>query len=125
MEQDDFTLREIGDRRIATRYAVSVPVMLRLRDRRVSARIVDISNSGAKLECSPLKARPRDSVAVELVWFGDERPGLLARFVRETRSGCGVQFTDTEPFLRLFVKLARLHDDEASDSFKVLPSARF
>jgi len=125
MEQDDFTLREITDRRIATRYVISVPVTLRLREGRVAAKIVDVSNSGAKIECRPFGARSLDPLALELVWFADERPSLLARFIRETSAGCGIQFTDSEPFLRLFVKLARLHDDRVPDCFHVLPSTRF
>jgi hypothetical protein len=125
LQTDDFTLREITNARIATRYSVSIPVTLRIRDKRVDARIVDISDSGAKLECASLGAGPHDTVQLELVWFDDERPSMLARFIRETDSGCGVQFTDPCPFLRLFVKLARLHDDRVLDCFRVVDSQRF
>lgn len=125
METDDFTLREITNARAATRYVVSIPVALQIRDKRVEARIVDISETGAKLECASLGANPNEPVQIEMLWFEDERPSMLARFVRETSAGCGVQFTDPCPFLRLFVKLARLHDDRVSDCFHVLGSQRF
>jgi PilZ domain len=126
MEADDFTLREVTNRRIATRYVVSIPIALRIGDRRLQARIVDISDSGAKIECPPLEARANEGLQIELPWFENDRrrASMLARFVRRASNGCGVQFADPDPFLRLFVKLARLHDDSVPESL-VLLSSRF
>jgi len=125
MEPDDFTLRSVSNRRVATRYVVSIPVSLHIGERHLEARVVDISDSGAKLECAPLVAQAREVLQIELPWFDDERSAsILAHFVRKITSGCGVQFTDPDPFLRLFVKLARLHDDSVPDELRVL-SSRF
>ena len=43
---------------------------------------------------------------------------MLAKFVRETPAGCALRFVDPDPFLRLFVKLARMHDTTVSDRFE-------
>jgi hypothetical protein len=123
MEPDDFTLRTVSNRRIATRYVVSIPIALRIGERCFAARVVDISDSGAKLECPPIEAFGREGLQIELPWFDDERrASILARFVRKISSGCGVQFSDPDPFLRLFVKLARLQDDSVPDGLRVLTS---
>jgi hypothetical protein len=123
MEPDDFTLRSVSNRRVATRYVVSIPVSLRIGERHFDARVVDISDSGAKLECAPIEAHAREALQIELPWFDDERSAsILARFVRKIAGGCGVQFTDPDPFLRVFVKLARLHDDRVPEGLRVLTS---
>lgn len=125
MEPDDFTLRSVTNRRVATRYVVSIPVSLRIAERRFDARVVDISDSGAKLECGPVEADGREVIQIELRWFDDDRrASILARFVRKSSAGFGVQFTDPDPFLRLFVKLARLHDESVPEGLRVL-SSRF
>jgi hypothetical protein len=125
MEPEDFTLRQVVNRRIATRYIVSIPILVRVGTRAVDGRIVDISDSGAKLECQAFEVGERDTLQVELPWFEDDRrASILARFVRKTSTGCGVQFTDPDPFLRLFVKLARLHDDSVKETFREM-SSRF
>jgi PilZ domain-containing protein len=125
MEPDDFTLRTVANRRVATRYVVSIPVWVHFASKRANARIVDISDSGAKLECEELASKAGDNLLLELPWFEDERrASILARYVRKTHTGCGVQFSDPDPFLRLFVKLARLHDDTVSDGLRIA-SSRF
>ena len=111
MEFEDDTLREAPVRRVAPRYIVRIPVLLRVGSSEFDGTIVDISDSGARVECKSLQLAPGTSVALELRWFdGSDRVAMLAKFVRESAAGCALRFVDPDPFLRLFVKLARMHD---------------
>ena len=103
-------------RRIATRYVVRIPVGLHIGGQVIDATIVDISDSGARVECDPPGASPGANVAIELRCFRlDERVNMLATLVRETPGGCALRLSDTDPFLRVFVKLAMLFDEAPGD----------
>jgi len=119
MSWDDEPLCEAPVRRIATRYIVRIPVVLRVGANQTEGSIVDISDSGARVECPPLRLAPGTAVALELRWFkGGEPVTMLAKFVRDTPAGGALRFADPDPFLRVFVKLARAHDSTASDRFE-------
>jgi hypothetical protein len=111
MEADDFTLSAFSTRpRIATRYIVRIPVVLRVGALAVDALIVDISNSAPD---SRPASPPKEGalVRLELPWFPGVSPAsMLCRFVRGDPDGCAVRFCDADPFLRVFVKVARLQD---------------
>ena len=119
MEFEDDALRETPARRVAPRYIVRIPVLLRVGSTELEGSIVDISDSGARVECKSPRLAPGNSVALELRWFeGSDRVGMLAKFVRETPAGCALRFVDPDPFLRLFVKIARMHDTTVPDKFE-------
>jgi PilZ domain len=119
MAFDDEELREAPVRRVAPRYIVRIPVVLRVGTTETEGSIVDLSDSGARVECPPLRLAPGSSVAMELRWLETaEHIGMLAKFVRETPAGCALRFVDPDPFLRVFVKLARAHDATVSDRFE-------
>jgi hypothetical protein len=121
MSFDDETLQEAPVRRVATRYIVRIPVVMRVGATQTEGAIVDISDSGARVECPPLRLAPGTALALELRWFkGGEPVSMLAKFVRDTPAGGAVRFADPDPFLRVFVKLARAHDSSASDRFEKL-----
>jgi hypothetical protein len=103
-------------RRIATRYVVRIPVGLRIGEQVIDATIVDISDSGARVECDPPGASAGANVSIELRCFRlEERVNMLATFVRETPGGCALRLADVDPFLRVFVKLAMLFDEAPGD----------
>jgi len=119
MEFEDDALRETPVRRVAPRYIVRIPVLLRMGATELEGTIVDISDSGARIECKPPRLAPGTSLALELRWFeASDRVGLLAKFVRETPAGCALRFVDPDPFLRLFVKIARMHDADVPDKLE-------
>ena len=119
MEFEDDALREAPVRRVAPRYIVRIPVLLRVGSTELDGNIVDVSDSGARIECKAPRLAPGTSVALELRWFeGSDRVGMLAKFVRETPAGCALRFVDPDPFLRLFVKIARMHDTTVPDKFE-------
>lgn len=119
MEFEDDALRETPVRRVAPRYIVRIPIVMRVGSTELDANIVDISDSGARIECKPPRLAPGTSLALELRWFdASERVGLLAKFVRETAAGCAIRFVDPDPFLRLFVKIARMHDAGVPDKLE-------
>lgn len=121
-EEDEF-LREVPTRRVATRYIVRIPVAMRVGQACVEGAIVDISDSGLRLECSAPRVAPGTAVQIDLRCFKlPERVTMLAKFVRETPAGCALRFVDPDPFLRVFVKLARLHDSSVGDQLEKLSS---
>jgi hypothetical protein len=121
-EEAEF-LQEMPTRRVATRYIVRIPVGLRVGSVSVDGTIVDISDSGMRVECEPPRAAPGTSVALELRCFDlDERVTMLAKLVRQTDGGCALRLVDPDPFLRVFVKLARLHDASVGDRMEKLDS---
>jgi PilZ domain-containing protein len=121
MSFDDEMLREAPARRVATRYIVRIPVRVRASGSEWTASVVDISDSGARIECSGIRLTPGTPVSLELNWFKKGEPvTMLAKYVRETPAGCALRFADPDPFLRVFVKLARAHDATASDTFEKL-----
>ena len=88
--QDD--IREVPVRRVAPRYIVRIPVRLRVGSSELDGAIVDLSDSGARVECKVPRLAPGTSLALELRWFeSSERVGLLAKFVRETPAGCAIR----------------------------------
>lgn len=116
---EDAPLLEVPTRRIATRYIVRIPVVLHVGQNKLDAQVVDISDSGARIECPPLRLAPGTSVAIELRWFKKSEPvSMLAKFVRDTPAGGALRFADPDPFLRVFVKLARAADSGVSDRFE-------
>ena len=116
MDFDDEELREAPARRVAPRYIVRIPVVLRMGTNEVDGSLVDISDSGVRVECKQLRLAPGTSLSLELRWFKTPEPiMMLAKFVRETPAGCALRFVDPDPFLRVFVKLARAHDATVSD----------
>jgi len=123
MDEDADFLIAAPSRRIATRYLVRIPVGLHVSDRIVDGAIADISESGARIECDRLCVSPGTNVQIELRCFRfDERVTILAKLVRDTPAGCALHFVDGDLFLRVFVKLARLHDETVGDRLeKILP----
>jgi hypothetical protein len=116
---DEDDLRAVPVRRVAPRYIVRIPVVLRVGASEVTGVIVDVSDSGARVECKSMRLAPGSSVALELRWLKTSEPiAMLAKFVRETPAGCALRFVDPDPFLRVFVKLARAHDATTSDRFE-------
>ncbi len=95
---------------------VRIPAVLRVGTTEISGAIVDVSDSGARVECKSMLLAPGSSVALELRWLKTSEPiSMLAKFVRETPAGCALRFVDPDPFLRVFVKLARAHGATTSD----------
>jgi hypothetical protein len=116
MDEDSDFLQALPPRRAATRYVVRIPVGLHIAGQVVDATIVDLSDSGARVECDPPGVAPGTSISIELRCFRlDERVSMLATIVRDTPAGCALRLVDPDPFLRLFVKLARLHDEAPGD----------
>lgn len=112
MDGDSDSLRALPTRRVATRYVVRIAATLRCGDRAVEGTIVDISASGALVECEPLRVAPGTSVSIDLGGFVlEQRVCMLAKHVRDTAAGCALRFSDPDPFLRVFVKLVRLFED--------------
>jgi hypothetical protein len=119
MDFADDELREAPVRRVAPRYIVRIPVILRAGTSELDGVIVDVSDSGARVECRSLQLAPGSSVALELRFLRTSDPiAMLAKFVRETPAGCALRFVDPDPFLRVFVKLARAHDAGAPDQME-------
>lgn len=116
MDGDSDSLLPLPTRRVATRYVVRIAATLRAGDREVEGTIVDISASGALVECAPLRVATGTSVSIDLGCFVlDQRVCMLAKHVRDTATGCALRFSDPDPFLRVFVKLVRLFEDPARD----------
>jgi hypothetical protein len=110
-------------RRVATRFAARIAVGLRVGEQLVDGTIVDISDSGARVECDPPGVAPGTSVLIELRCFRlEERISMLATLVRETATGCALRLVDPDPFLRVFLKLARLYDEAPGDRLEKLLS---
>jgi PilZ domain len=123
MDEEAEFLREAPTRRVATRYIVRIPADLRIGGVAIEGTIVDISDSGMRVECEPPRVSPGTSVALELRCFElGERVTMLAKLVRETPGGCALRLVDPDPFLRVFVKLARLHDASVGDRMEKLDS---
>ena len=109
-------LPALPTRRVATRYVLRIGVILRVGERGIEGTIVDVSASGVLVECAAPAVAPGANVAVEFGCFdfaGSVR--MLAVHVRDTATGCALRFADTDPFLRLFVKLVRLHEEARVD----------
>ena len=123
MDENPEFLEALPTRRVATRYIVRIPVGLHVGGLVIDGTIVDISDSGVRVECNPPRLAPGTSVQMELRCFHfDERVSMLAKLVRDTSAGCSLRFADADPFLRVFVKVARLHDETVSDRLeKLLP----
>jgi hypothetical protein len=64
VDGDSDSLRPLPARRVATRYVVRIAATLRAGDRAVEGTIVDISASGALVECAPVA--PGTSVSIDL-----------------------------------------------------------
>ena len=119
MNEDPDFLRALPTRRIATRYVVRIPVGLHVGGQVVDGTIVDISDSGARVECDPPGVSPGANVSIELRCFRlDERVTMIASLVRETPGGCALRLVDPDAFLRVFVKLALLLDTTVPDKFE-------
>ena len=115
MEFED-DIREVPVRRVAPRYIVRIPVVVRVGTSECDGALVDISDSGVRVECKSLRLAPGTSVSLEMRWLKTSEPiGMLAKFVRDTPAGCALRFADPDPFLRVFVKLARANDATVSD----------
>ncbi|HTO08897.1 MAG TPA: PilZ domain-containing protein [Myxococcota bacterium] len=116
MAEDEEQLLETPARRVAPRYIVRIPVVLRVGTTEHEGTLVDISDSGVRVECRPPRLAPGTSVSLEMRWLKSPEPIImLAKFVRETPAGCALRFADPDPFLRVFVKLARANDASVSD----------
>ena len=116
MASEEEELREAPVRRVAPRYIVRIPVVLRVGGSESEGMLVDISDSGVRVECKSLRLGPGTSVSLELRWLKTSEPiAMLAKFVRETPAGVALRFADPDPFLRVLVKLARAHDATVSD----------
>lgn len=126
MENEDFTLGGFSSQRISTRYVARIQVVARIGDQSSEAWIVDVSNSGVRLEMPPARLPPGTLVRIELPWFPSEPPAsMLAKFVRATSDGCALRFADPDPFLRVFVKLGLLHSQRSSGAQPAASGTRF
>lgn len=122
MDNEDFTLGGFSNPKIATRYAARIRVIARIGERAIEASIVDVSNSGVRLEHPAISVVPGTLVRIELPWFPADQPAsMLAKFVRGTPGGCALRFADPDPFLRVFVKLGLLKS-EGSGELRASPS---
>ncbi len=126
MDDDDFTLGGLLDPRVATRYLARIEVIARIGDRAMEGWIVDLSNSGVRLELMATTAQPGTLVRLELPWFPSEQPlSMLAKYVRNTPNGCALRFSDPDPFLRVFVKLGQLQNQRATPPRSASTGTRF
>jgi hypothetical protein len=126
MDNDDFTLGGLPDPRIATRYVARIRVIARFGERELEGSIVDLSNSGARLEIAAISVQPGTLVRLELPWFPSEQPAsMLAKYVRKTDTGCALRFSDPDPFLRVFVKLGLLQNQAGSEPRVATAGTRF
>ena len=126
MEDEDFTLGGFVNQRISTRYVARIQVVVRIGERAVDAWIVDVSNSGVRLELPVAAVTPGTMVRIELPWFpGDQPASMLAKFVRHTSDGCALRFSDPDPFLRVFVKLGLLQNERTSERKVAASGTRF
>ena len=126
MDNEDFTLGGFSDPRIATRYIARIRVVARIGERALEGSIVDLSNSGARLELAAISVAPGTLVRLELPWFPADQPAsMLAKFVRNTPDGCALRFSDPDPFLRIFVKLGLLQNESGDEPPVRAAAARF
>jgi len=126
MENEDFTLGGFSSQRISTRYVARIQVIARIGDQSIDAWIVDVSNSGVRLEMPSARLAAGTLVRIELPWFPGEQPAsMLAKFVRSTADGCALRFADPDPFLRVFVKLGLLQSQRASEPQPAASGKRF
>ncbi|MEX2207108.1 MAG: PilZ domain-containing protein [Myxococcota bacterium] len=126
MENDDFTLGGFADPGIATRYVARIQVVARFGDRALEGSIVDLSNSGVRLEIPHIVVAPGTLVRLELPWFPTDPPAsMLAKYVRRTENGCALRFSDPDPFLRVFVKLGLLQSESTAQPRAAASGTRF
>lgn len=126
MDNDDFTLGGFPDPRIATRYVARIQVIARFAERALEGSIVDISNSGVRLELPQISVPPGTVVRLELPWFpADQTASMLAKYVRKTDNGCALRFSDPDPFLRVFVKLGLLQNQGSNEHRSAASGTRF
>jgi len=126
MENEDFTLGGFPNPRVATRYVARIRVIARIGERAIEASIVDVSNSGVRLELPAISVAPGTLVRLELPWFPADQPAsMLAKFVRKTPNGCALRFSDADPFLRVFVKLGLLQNESSGESRVPASATRF
>lgn len=112
MDNDDFTLGGFPNPRVATRYVARIRILARIGERALKAFIVDVSNTGVRLEMPAITVAPDTVIRLELPWFPVDQPvSMLAKYVRKTDDGCALRFTDPDPFLRVFVKLGLLQNE--------------
>ena len=126
MENEDFTLGGFSSQRISTRYVARIQVVARIGDLAIDAWIVDVSNSGVRLELPPTPLAAGTLVRIELPWFPGEQPAsMLAKFVRTLPDGYALRFADPDPFLRVFVKLGLLQSQCAGEPRPATSGTRF
>ena len=126
MDNEDFTLGGLPDPRVATRYVARIRVIARFGDRELEGSIVDLSNSGVRLELAPISVPPGTLVRLDLPWFPADQPAsMLAKYVRRTDDGCALRFSDPDPFLRVFVKLGLLQDQTSPEPRVATAGTRF
>lgn len=126
MENEDFTLGGFSSQRISTRYVARIQVVARIGDLAIDAWIVDVSNSGVRLELPPTPLAEGTLVRIELPWFpGDQPASMLAKFVRTMPDGYALRFADPDPFLRVFVKLGLLQSQRGSEPQQAASGKRF
>lgn len=126
MDNDDFTLGGLLDPRVATRYVARIRVIACFGERELEGSIVDLSNSGVRLELPPISIQPGTLVRLDLPWFPADRPAsMLAKYVRKTDNGCALRFSDPDPFLRVFVKLGLLQNQEGPEPRVATAGTRF
>ncbi len=121
MVYESDSLRPLPTRRVATRYVVRIGVILHVGERAIEAAMVDISASGALVECAPLGIAPGASIMIEIETFKVDPPiRMLAKHVRDTVTGCALRFADVDPFLRVFVKLVHSSEESEEDPLEKL-----
>ena len=126
MDNEDFTLGGLPDPRVATRYVARIRVTARVGDHAFEGSIVDLSNSGVRLELAQISIPPGTLVRLELPWFPADQPAsMLAKYVRRTDTGCALRFSDPDPFLRVFVKLGLLQNQGAAEPRAAASGTRF
>ncbi len=126
MNDDDFTLGGFSDPRIATRYVTRIEIIARIGDQALDGWIVDLSNSGVRLELPAITVLPGTLVRLELPWFPSDLPAsMLAKYVRSTATGCALRFSDPDPFLRVFVKLGLLQSQKSKALLSTAAGTRF
>ena len=102
-------------RRSAQRYLIRLPVAYASEVTNASGLLVDVSNSGARVEGLPPEAELGSTVEVELCTLPGEDPIVFpAKLARMCDGGFAVEFLERDPFLRAVLRLASLAPGEPS-----------
>jgi hypothetical protein len=102
-------------RRSAQRYLIRLPVAYATEATGASGLLVDVSNSGARVEGLPPEVDLGATIEVELCTLPGAEPLIFpAKMARMCDGGFAVEFLERDPFLRAVLRLTRLAPGEQS-----------